>query len=43
MNDMQCLYQVSSNKLLMGGHQKKLLELDLNKMKETIIVSTFYI
>lgn len=39
MREMQCLYQVSSTKLLMGGHQDKLLELDLTKMKETVIVS----
>lgn len=39
MTDMQCLYQVNSTKLLMGGHQDKLIDLDLNKMVETIIVS----
>lgn len=39
MTDMQCLFQVNSNKFLMGGHQDKLLELDLNKMAETVIVS----
>ncbi|XP_004924145.2 PAN2-PAN3 deadenylation complex catalytic subunit PAN2 isoform X1 [Bombyx mori] len=37
MTDMQCLYQVNSTKLLMGGHQDKLIDLDLNKMVETII------
>ncbi|XP_049873516.1 PAN2-PAN3 deadenylation complex catalytic subunit PAN2 isoform X2 [Pectinophora gossypiella] len=37
MTDMQCLYQVSPTKLVMGGHQEKLLELDLNKMAETVI------
>ncbi|KAJ2948950.1 hypothetical protein O0L34_g5888 [Tuta absoluta] len=37
MTDMQCLYQVSKTKLLMGGHQDKLLDLDLNKMVETVI------
>ncbi|XP_063825888.1 PAN2-PAN3 deadenylation complex catalytic subunit PAN2 [Ostrinia nubilalis] len=37
MTDMQCLYQVSTTKLLMGGHQDKLLELDLTKMKDTVI------
>ncbi|CAH0398456.1 unnamed protein product [Chilo suppressalis] len=37
MTDMQCLYQVSTTKLLMGGHQDKLLELDLTKMKEIVI------
>ncbi|XP_041979017.1 PAN2-PAN3 deadenylation complex catalytic subunit PAN2 [Aricia agestis] len=37
MSDMQCLYQVSSHKLLMGGHQDKLIDLDLNKMVENII------
>ncbi|KAL4707760.1 hypothetical protein ACJJTC_001706 [Scirpophaga incertulas] len=38
MTDMQCLYHVSTHKLLMGGHQDKLLELDLTKMKETVIL-----
>ncbi|CAH0715721.1 unnamed protein product, partial [Brenthis ino] len=37
MTDMQCLFQVNSHKFLMGGHQDKLLELDLNKMAETVI------
>ncbi|XP_052757639.1 PAN2-PAN3 deadenylation complex catalytic subunit PAN2 [Galleria mellonella] len=37
MVDMQCLFQVSPTKLLMGGHQNKLLDLDLNKMAENII------
>ncbi|KAL0883341.1 hypothetical protein ABMA27_016748 [Loxostege sticticalis] len=37
MTDMQCLYQVSTTKLLMGGHQDKLLELDLTSMKDTVI------
>lgn len=42
MTDMQCLFQVNATKLLMGGHQDKLLELDLNKMMETVIVSVVY-
>ncbi|KAM3962664.1 PAN2-PAN3 deadenylation complex catalytic subunit PAN2 [Aphomia sociella] len=37
MTDMQCLFQVSPTKFLMGGHQDKLLDLDLNKMAETVI------
>ncbi|XP_013144008.1 PREDICTED: PAB-dependent poly(A)-specific ribonuclease subunit PAN2 isoform X2 [Papilio polytes] len=37
MNDMQCLLQVSPTKLMLGGHQRKLLELDVTKMTETII------
>ncbi|XP_037294341.1 PAN2-PAN3 deadenylation complex catalytic subunit PAN2 isoform X2 [Manduca sexta] len=37
MTDMQCLFQLSSSKLLMGGHQDKLINLDLNKMTETVI------
>ncbi|KAJ0176776.1 hypothetical protein K1T71_007955 [Dendrolimus kikuchii] len=37
MTDMQCLYQVSSTKLMMGGHQAKLIDLDLNRMAETVI------
>ncbi|XP_075977787.1 PAN2-PAN3 deadenylation complex catalytic subunit PAN2 isoform X2 [Anticarsia gemmatalis] len=37
MIDMQCLYQVSTTKLLMGGHQDKLIDLDLTKMIETVI------
>lgn len=39
MTDMQCLYQASSTKLILGGHQNKLIALDLTKMSETIIVS----
>lgn len=42
MTDMQCLFQVSSSKLLMGGHQDKLIDLDLTKMTETAIVSNAY-
>nr|XP_049694171.1 PAN2-PAN3 deadenylation complex catalytic subunit PAN2 isoform X3 [Helicoverpa armigera] len=37
MTDMQCIFQVSSTKLMMGGHQDKLIDLDLNKMAETAI------
>ncbi|CAG4940821.1 unnamed protein product [Parnassius apollo] len=37
MIDMQCLFQVSPTKIMMGGHQSKLLELDINKMSETVI------
>ncbi|KAF9415411.1 hypothetical protein HW555_006938 [Spodoptera exigua] len=37
MTDMQCLFQVSATKLLMGGHQNKLIDLDLNRMTETAI------
>uniref|UniRef100_S4PX52 PAB-dependent poly(A)-specific ribonuclease subunit 2 n=1 Tax=Pararge aegeria TaxID=116150 RepID=S4PX52_9NEOP len=37
MEDMQCLFQVDTHKVLMGGHQDKLLELDLNKWVENVI------
>uniref|UniRef100_A0A2H1X1K5 SFRICE_013878 n=1 Tax=Spodoptera frugiperda TaxID=7108 RepID=A0A2H1X1K5_SPOFR len=37
MTDMQCLFQVSATKLMMGGHQNKLIDLDLNRMSETAI------
>ncbi|CAH2048481.1 unnamed protein product, partial [Iphiclides podalirius] len=37
MIDMQCLFQVNPTKLMMGGHQNNLLELDLNKMSETVL------
>lgn len=37
MVDMQCLYQLNDTKLLIGGHQSSLLELDISKMKETVI------
>ncbi|XP_063624693.1 PAN2-PAN3 deadenylation complex catalytic subunit PAN2 [Cydia splendana] len=37
MTDMQCLYQVNSTKLMMGGHQDKLIDLDLTKLVETVI------
>ncbi|XP_023944660.2 PAN2-PAN3 deadenylation complex catalytic subunit PAN2 [Bicyclus anynana] len=37
MQDMQCLFQVDTHKVLMGGHQDKLLELDLNKWVEGVI------
>lgn len=36
---MQCLFQVNNEKFLMGGHQNSLLELDLNTMKDSVIVS----
>lgn len=42
MVDMQCLFQEGPTKLLMGGHQDKLLELDITKMVETAIVSVNY-
>ncbi|XP_060803415.1 PAN2-PAN3 deadenylation complex catalytic subunit PAN2 [Amyelois transitella] len=37
MTDMQCLYQASPTKLMMGGHQEKLIDLDLTKMMETVL------
>ncbi|XP_013164352.1 PREDICTED: PAB-dependent poly(A)-specific ribonuclease subunit PAN2 isoform X1 [Papilio xuthus] len=37
MIDMQCLLQVNSTKLMMGGHQKKLLEFDIAKFTENVI------
>ncbi|KPJ12896.1 PAB-dependent poly(A)-specific ribonuclease subunit 2, partial [Papilio machaon] len=37
MTDMQCLLQVNPTKLMMGGHQNKLLEFDVTKMTETVI------
>ncbi|CAG9562072.1 unnamed protein product [Danaus chrysippus] len=37
MVDMQCLLQVNETKVLMGGHQDKLLDFDLVKMMETVI------
>lgn len=39
MTDMQCLFHVNSSKLLMGGHQNKLIDLDITKMVENVIVS----
>ncbi|XP_048478298.1 PAN2-PAN3 deadenylation complex catalytic subunit PAN2 [Plutella xylostella] len=37
MTDMQCLYQASPTNLMMGGHQDKLIDLDITKMVETVI------
>ncbi|KAI8436591.1 hypothetical protein MSG28_010117 [Choristoneura fumiferana] len=38
MTDMQCLHQVGPTKLMIGGHQDTLIDLDLTKMVETVIV-----
>ncbi|XP_073956897.1 PAN2-PAN3 deadenylation complex catalytic subunit PAN2 isoform X2 [Choristoneura fumiferana] len=37
MTDMQCLHQVGPTKLMIGGHQDTLIDLDLTKMVETVI------
>ncbi|CAK1556424.1 unnamed protein product [Leptosia nina] len=37
MIDMQCIFQASQTKLLMGGHQDKLIDFDVSEMKESII------
>ncbi|GBP30870.1 PAN2-PAN3 deadenylation complex catalytic subunit PAN2 [Eumeta japonica] len=36
MEDMQCLLQINGSRVLIGGHQKKLIDLDLNQMTETV-------
>ncbi|XP_038209667.1 PAN2-PAN3 deadenylation complex catalytic subunit PAN2 isoform X1 [Zerene cesonia] len=37
MTEMQCLFQPSPTKLLMGGHQDKLIDFDVTKMTESVI------
>ena len=34
MHDMQCMLVTSPNTLLIGGHHTKVIELDLNSVKE---------
>ncbi|XP_071868052.1 PAN2-PAN3 deadenylation complex catalytic subunit PAN2 isoform X2 [Bombus fervidus] len=38
MIDMQCMLHVSPTRLLMGGHQKKIIDFDLTRGKETGLV-----
>lgn len=38
MNDMQCMLQISPNRLLMGGHQDKIIDFNLTRGKETGLV-----
>lgn len=39
MNDMQCMLQMSPNRLVVGGHQDDIIDLDLATMTETKSVS----
>lgn len=41
MIDMQCMLQISPTRLLMGGHQEKIIDFNLTRGKETGLVS-FY-
>lgn len=38
MNDMQCMLQISPTRLLMGGHQDKIIDFNLTRGKETGLV-----
>lgn len=38
MNDMQCMLQISPTRLLMGGHQDKIIDFNLARGKETGLV-----
>ncbi|XP_018369968.1 PREDICTED: PAB-dependent poly(A)-specific ribonuclease subunit PAN2 isoform X3 [Trachymyrmex cornetzi] len=38
MNDMQCMLQISPARLLMGGHQDKIIDFNLTRGKETGLV-----
>lgn len=39
MIDMQCMLQISPTRLLVGGHQEKILDFNLTRGKETGLVS----
>ena len=39
MIDMQCMLQISPTRLLMGGHQEKIIDFNLTRGKETGVVS----
>lgn len=39
MSDMQCMLQVSPERLLMAGHQDKMLDFNLSHCKEQELVS----
>lgn len=41
MVDMQCMLQISPTRLLMAGHQDKIIDFNLTRGKETGLVS-FY-
>lgn len=41
MQEMQCMLQMSPTRLLMGGHQDKLIDFNLNLCKETMSVSGY--
>jgi hypothetical protein len=41
MEEMQCQLQISRDTLLMGGHQEKVIEFNLNQGQETNLVCTF--
>lgn len=38
MVDMQCMLQISPTRMLMGGHQEKLIDFNLTRGKETGLV-----
>lgn len=41
MIDMQCMLQISPTRLLMGGHQEKIIDFNLTRGKETGLVSLY--
>lgn len=41
MNDMQCMLQISPTRLLMGGHQDKIVDFNLTRGKETGLVRIY--
>lgn len=40
MTEMQCMLQLSPSRLLMAGHQDKLIDFNMSVCKETSLVST---
>lgn len=41
MEDMQCMIMTSPESVLMGGHQTKVIEIDLNKLQHIRQVRDF--
>lgn len=41
MSDMQCMLQLGPDRLLIAGHQNKLIDFNLALYKESNVVSTY--
>lgn len=41
MNNMLCMLQITNDRLIMGGHQEDIIDLDLASMTETKLVNNF--